>query len=139
MQRFSSLSAQFKPNPVPRDVHSFSKSIIVHTNDILSIIEAEKEITKYKMNFEKCRLESFRNWPISYICVKDLATAGFYYSSRGDRVKCNFCNIEVYEWSCTDSPWLEHQKWSPNCPLITNKITENKSIKPPFGAHSNWF
>lgn len=85
------------------------------------IITAIADLTKLKMNFEKYRIESFYNWPVPYIDVKNLAKSGFYYTNKEDRVKCNFCDLEVYQWSAYDDPILEHLKWSPFCSFLTKR------------------
>ena len=98
-------------------------------NTLVSIIQAENHIQRYKMNFEKCRLETFLNWPIPYISVQELAKSGFYYLGLGDKVKCNFCDLEVHKWAAGDIPKNEHKKWSPHCPLMLGKSIVNKIMK----------
>ena len=110
---------------IPSSHHSFTKTIIVDKKCISSILKAENEIKKLKMNFEEKRIESFRNWSIPYISVFELAKNGFYYTGKSDRVRCNFCDFELYEWKAQDKPVIEHSKWVPNCSFITKKEEMN--------------
>ncbi len=67
------------------------------------------------------RLKTFENWPISFMSKELLATAGFYYTGRGDAVKCPYCNIEVGFWDQGDIPEVEHEKHSPKCKYIHSR------------------
>ncbi|KAK7605494.1 hypothetical protein V9T40_007352 [Parthenolecanium corni] len=70
---------------------------------------------------ESDRLRTFENWPVPFIDKKDLANAGFYYTNRGDSVKCPFCNIKVGCWCINDDPLTEHETHSPNCTFIVRR------------------
>jgi Inhibitor of Apoptosis domain len=48
---------------------------------------------------------------------KDLAKDGFYYVGPRDKVRCEFCNLEVYEWETKDRVHEEHMKFNSKCPL----------------------
>lgn len=67
---------------------------------------------------ESDRLRTFTNWKVPFINACDLAAAGFYYTNRGDVVRCPYCDIEVGRWEIGDDPETEHQKHSPNCKYI---------------------
>lgn len=64
---------------------------------------------------ESARLDSFKNWPVTYINPEQLATAGFYYTGHRDLVKCFDCRVKVGEWVTGDDPVFEHRKFSPTC------------------------
>lgn len=68
--------------------------------------------------FEQARLDSFENWPVSYISTADLAAAGFYYTKQIDRVRCFECNAEICRWEEGDNPMTEHQRWGGRCRFI---------------------
>lgn len=78
------------------------------------------------MNNEELRLVTFRSafsddfvYPtIRGISVYSMATHGFYYTGRQDRIRCNFCEVELYNFQPYDDVATEHIKYSPNCPLI---------------------
>lgn len=82
------------------------------------------------LNCEEERLKSFRmnNWCNLYINEKDLALVGFYYLEKPDLVKCNFCQVVLYNFENGDIALQEHIKWSPNCPLIKRRATGNIPI-----------
>ena len=82
------------------------------------VLSAEHQVIKLKMNFEKHRLESFVNWPLSWLKPKDLAKKGFYYTGLGDMVKCNYCGVKLQSWHATDTIEEEHRTFSPNCHLV---------------------
>ena len=104
--------------------------IIIKKSDLKSVEKASEKIIKYKMNFEKYRIESFINWPISYISPKALAKNGFYYLGIGDQIKCNFCDIKLHQWKAEDTVEGEHRKHSPYCQILTNKYGDTGNI--PF-------
>ena len=112
------------------------KTILIDKHITESIIKAENFVRKYKMIYEMYRIESFIHWPLAYISVNDLAKTGFYYTGKGDRVRCNFCDLEVYEWNAEDIPEKEHAKWAPNCPMIEKK-TQRKCDNKPFKPESH--
>ena len=68
---------------------------------------------------EHHRLTTFVDWPHNHpIRPWDLSAAGFYYLGTNDSVKCFKCGISLHNWDPEDTPWGEHQKWSPRCPLV---------------------
>lgn len=82
------------------------------------VLQAEKIVLKLKYNFEKFRLESFYGWPVPYIQPQDLAANGFYYTNKADIVKCNFCNVAMYNWEAMDNVEEEHRRLRPTCPFV---------------------
>jgi hypothetical protein len=84
----------------------------------------------YEMNFEKNRIESFKNFPNNWMDVKELANFGFYFTGVNDCVKCNFCGIGLHKWEAIDDVFYEHKRWSPNCPLINGMHTGNRALEP---------
>jgi ssDNA-binding Zn-finger/Zn-ribbon topoisomerase 1 len=79
----------------------------------------------HKMKFEKFRLESFKNWPVPYIDVYELAKDGFYFLGLEDRVECTFCLIKIKNWEAENTARDEHLKWSPQCPIVKGNQTDN--------------
>lgn len=47
------------------------------------------------MRREQDRLDSFHSWTLTIITPAELAKAGFYYLSQGDRVACFSCGGQV--------------------------------------------
>ncbi|XP_064247745.1 baculoviral IAP repeat-containing protein 7 isoform X4 [Passer domesticus] len=72
-----------------------------------------------EMVTEEMRLSTFENWPQnSSIHPEQLARAGFFYTGRGDVVRCFYCDGGVRSWSFGDDPWREHAKWYPECEFL---------------------
>ncbi|XP_055614360.1 death-associated inhibitor of apoptosis 1 [Uranotaenia lowii] len=81
---------------------------------------------------ELTRLESFRNWSISFISKTELARYGFFYVGPNDMVKCFFCRVEIGLWEPNDNVLSEHLRWSPYCPLLRKRQTNNVPIDGSF-------
>ncbi|AKR17350.1 IAP-3 [Urbanus proteus nucleopolyhedrovirus] len=85
------------------------------------------------------RLKSFDDWPKSLQQKPtQLAEAGFFYSGRGDKVVCFYCDGGLKDWETDDDPWHMHARWFPNCQYVKlikgkdyvqNVITEACVIK----------
>ncbi|NWS34927.1 BIR7B protein, partial [Polioptila caerulea] len=72
-----------------------------------------------EMVTEEMRLSTFENWPQnSNVNPEQLARAGFFYTGRGDVVRCFYCDGGVRSWSFGDDPWREHAKWYPECEFL---------------------
>ncbi|NXQ14083.1 BIR7B protein, partial [Peucedramus taeniatus] len=72
-----------------------------------------------EMVAEGMRLSTFENWPQnSSMHPEQLARAGFFYTGRGDVVRCFYCDGGVRSWSFGDDPWREHAKWYPECEFL---------------------
>ena len=81
--------------------------------------EARHVTSSSDLSNEHHRLTTFVDWPHDHhIRAWDLSAAGFYYLGTGDSVKCYKCSVMLHNWDPTDTPWGEHQKWSPMCPLV---------------------
>lgn len=77
---------------------------------------------------EEIRLESFRYWDVNYICKEKLSLTGFYFIGPNDMCKCYFCKVEIGLWEAGDNVLTEHLRWSPNCPLLRRRLTDNEPI-----------
>lgn len=80
------------------------------------------------LNVEAQRLRTFDRWPIPFIDKHQLALLGFYYFGPCDLVKCYFCGIEVGMWEEGDDVLADHVRWSPLCPFICRRRTNNVPI-----------
>ncbi|RWS07542.1 baculoviral IAP repeat-containing protein 2-like isoform X2 [Dinothrombium tinctorium] len=88
--------------------------------------EPNQDMNRLKkiMRNKQKRLDSFKNWPISYISKEEMADAGFYYLNNSDRVRCFTCDGVIHEWEHGDIPIEEHKRHFPNCRfLITNSLS----------------
>lgn len=81
---------------------------------------------------EVSRLESFRDWMVPFISKTELARYGFYYVGPNDMVKCYFCRVEIGLWEQNDNVLSEHLRWSPYCPLLRKRQTNNVPIDASF-------
>ncbi|XP_012350956.1 baculoviral IAP repeat-containing protein 3 [Apis florea] len=88
------------------------------------------EIDNIDYHFEIARLQSFKNWPVSYIEPKKLAAAGFYYTGECDKVRCFECQVEICQWVRGDIPMVDHEKWSAKCRFICKINCGNVPIDP---------
>lgn len=81
------------------------------------------EIFKNELN----RLQSFDTLNPIRADKRELALFGFY--SIGVNVcRCYFCNVEIGDWQSCDNVLIEHLYYSPNCPLLRWRITDNEQI-----------
>ncbi|XP_025994182.1 E3 ubiquitin-protein ligase XIAP [Solenopsis invicta] len=104
----------------------------------IQFIKSPDEVDGLDFRFESARLESFKNWPCSWVEPEKLAAAGFYYTGESDKVKCFECLIEICEWQEDDNPMVDHQRWSGRCRFIRNIPcgnvpigTDPNAIPPP--------
>lgn len=88
--------------------------------------------TSVSYHMEATRLDSFSNWSISFISKTELARYGFYFVGPNDMVKCYFCRVEIGLWEPNDNVLSEHLRWSPYCPLLRKRQTNNEPIDSSF-------
>ena len=70
------------------------------------------------------RRESFTTWPLQLTQSPDqLASAGFFYTGCGDKVRCFSGGCGLEKWEPGDDPVLEHKKWYPDCFFVMMKTT----------------
>lgn len=73
------------------------------------------ELRKY----ERCRLDSFKEWPPeSGMDPKRLAKAGFYSTGIKDQVKCFSCHGIIENWQFGDVAIAKHKIMFPQCLFI---------------------
>lgn len=47
-----------------------------------------------------------------------LAAAGFYYTGHEDAARCNYCDLEVSNWTLDMDPWSIHSTQKSNCRYV---------------------
>lgn len=58
---------------------------------------------------EVTRLNTYENWPRATAQKpQKMMEAGFFYTSKGDRVKCFSCEIGIRQWNILTEPWIQH-------------------------------
>lgn len=102
------------------------------------------------MRREQDRLDSFHSWTLTIITPAELAKAGFYYLSQGDRVACFSCGgqvciitggqmdfyrwqhssfcLQLSNWEPGDRAMSEHQRHYPNCRFVRGDRADNISL-----------
>ncbi|XP_023169809.1 death-associated inhibitor of apoptosis 1 [Drosophila hydei] len=81
-----------------------------------------------KYHREDERLKTFETWPLPWLDKNVLAQTGMFYTNEEDKCKCYFCEVEIGRWVHEDHPVNEHLRWSPNCPLLRRRTTNNLPI-----------
>lgn len=68
---------------------------------------------------ESARLRSFDDWPKTMKQKpQQLSDAGFFYTMKGDRVKCFSCGGGLRDWDENDVPWEQHARWFGHCEYL---------------------
>lgn len=117
-------SAQGSRRPTPLAAFPVKDPSLQPAQPLIRYEDARHITSSSDLASEHHRLTTFRDWPHDHpLHPCDLAAAGFYYLGTGDSVKCFKCSIPLHNWDPTDTPWGEHQKWSPRCPLVLEHIT----------------
>jgi hypothetical protein len=80
---------------------------------------------------EADRRKTFEGWSVPFMDKNSLAVAGFYYTSRGDIVRCAFCGVEVGCWQQEDWPLEDHKYFSPSCGFVKGFVFGNIPIDKP--------
>ena len=91
------------------------------------IMDSSQQIdyTKYEN-----RLESFSRWPNeSPDLIKELAEAGFYFSSEPDVVKCFACGVKIGEWHDGDSPLERHEEKNEECRHLADRALQKVQLQ----------
>lgn len=87
------------------------------------------EYPKGQLHKEEARLRTFKTWTVDYIPRQKLARTGFFYlANTYDCTQCFFCKIILGKWDELDDVIDEHLRWSPKCPLLRRKFTNNVPI-----------
>lgn len=96
--------------------------------------EEERHVTSSSdLTSQHHRLTTFVDWPHDHsIHPYDLSVAGFYYLGTGDSVKCFKCGISLHNWDPEDTPWGEHLKWSPRCPMVLEHFSGRSRQREEF-------
>ena len=82
--------------------------------------------SKYKYGDFKTRLKTYAHWRGKTNAVT-MARAGFFYIGVQDITECFFCGVMIYKWNYHDSPYGEHEKFSPSCIYIKTLLKELNS------------
>ncbi|KAF0709735.1 baculoviral IAP repeat-containing protein 3-like [Aphis craccivora] len=66
----------------------------------------------------KGHMNTFRDWPVSFLEPRDMAKAGFFYTGDRDKVVCFKCLKEFDRWEKKDPPMGEHMYHKPTFPFV---------------------
>eukprot|EP00105_Crassostrea_gigas_P044871 XP_019929019.1 PREDICTED: baculoviral IAP repeat-containing protein 7-B [Crassostrea gigas] len=98
-------------------VHNTAKSPSASCKQPMS--ESLPQFKHPKYASDSARLASFQSFPLRRTQSPALlASAGFFYAGYGDCCKCFSCGIGLGKWEPEDNPWVEHARWSQECPFI---------------------
>ncbi|KAF0728263.1 baculoviral IAP repeat-containing protein 3-like, partial [Aphis craccivora] len=84
----------------------------------------------------KGRMNTFRDWPVSFLEPRDMAKAGFFYTGDGDKVVCYKCFKEFDRWEKKDTPMGEHMYHKPTCPFVISYKKHFNNPSGPYGLTS---
>ena len=93
--------------------------------DLGRSLRTKKFISYDSLRFEKERLETFIDWPVTWLSPGDLAREGFYYLRTKDHCACVFCRGIIGAWEEGNTPRGEHKRHFPQCPFIAGKPVGN--------------
>lgn len=99
-------------------------------NSQLNPINSFTNVSDLDFKKEVDRRRSFidNNWCNEHVDYEDLALIGFFFFKHPDMVQCYFCKEKVSEFGPRDNVLDEHLKYSPNCPLLIRRRTDNEPI-----------
>ena len=107
MSSFSSASTK---SPPAYSTFSFARGRVapeVWNPDNLSMINLQ------------ARLRTFSSWPRQLVQrPEELAQSGFYYTGQGDRTRCFYCGVDIFNWERVDNIDFEHKKFSSRCKYL---------------------
>ncbi|GBL99953.1 Baculoviral IAP repeat-containing protein 7-A [Araneus ventricosus] len=115
-----------KPKPVAKTVNK----CIPNTNTRNTLSHKPKYPQMSDMNN---RLLSYRDWPILMLSSRQLAECGLFYTGVEDHVTCFYCGGSLGDWKLNDDPWVEHERFYPDCgflDLVKTRIKPTPSFAP---------
>ncbi|XP_035215076.1 putative inhibitor of apoptosis isoform X2 [Stegodyphus dumicola] len=91
------------------------------TKSVIQLSQSKNDFDYEKMKSLSERLKTFiGKWPLTYIDMRQVAHAGFFYLGCEDRVQCPYCKGIVSNWEVGDDPLDEHLKHFPGCGYLSN-------------------
>lgn len=86
-----------------------------------------------RMKPDLYRLATFRQWKIntqSHVSPALLSKVGFLYTGKGDKVRCEACELEIDSWKPAMDPRQEHMERRPDCPFVRahNELFSNHDV-----------
>lgn len=80
------------------------------------------------LRYERERLATFIDWPLSWLSPESLAKEGFYYLRESDHCSCVFCRGVVGSWEVGDVPRTEHKRHFETCNFVRGQPVGNVPI-----------
>ncbi|XP_063807591.1 putative inhibitor of apoptosis [Pseudophryne corroboree] len=129
----TSISCQTNSVSSEEDVQVLSGSITSTPHDSVTARGVEdlfplrgSDSNSY-MYTEEARLDTYTNWPVTFLPSSQLAKAGFYYIGPGDKVACFSCDGKLNNWEPNDNAMSEHRRHFPNCQFVS--IAAKQSLR----------
>jgi hypothetical protein len=91
---------------------------------------ATTKTTNFKLENEVDCRKTFKYWRVPFMDVNQLAAAEFFFTNRGDLVRCAFCEMEVGQWVEGDDAFKDHQRCSPSCAFVKELFVGNIPAPP---------
>ena len=71
------------------------------------------------MKYFSDRIKTYKKWPKQMKQTpQELAEAGFYYTQKGDTVRCFYCGLFLHNWEEQDNVVSEHKRHGFTCKFI---------------------
>jgi baculoviral IAP repeat-containing protein 7/8 len=72
------------------------------------------------------RRKTFKNWK-NFQNPEELVKCGFFYQGKEDLVTCFYCGVTLGNWLQEDDPWIEHARWSGECPYLLLNVRRRRA------------
>lgn len=82
------------------------------------------------MHIERERLKTYNSFGKPWVSRDLLARSGLFYSQCSDLTVCYCCKVMIDCWQEEDDVMENHLRFSPKCPLLAGKATDNVPIDP---------
>ena len=71
------------------------------------------------MKYFSDRIKTYKKWPKQIKQTpQELAEAWFYYTQKGDTVRCFYCGLFLHNWEEQDNVVSEHRRHGFTCKFI---------------------
>nr|AFS51999.1 inhibitor of apoptosis protein [Dendrolimus kikuchii nucleopolyhedrovirus] len=99
---------------------------------LINVCETMQHDIEHMFDMLVDRHNSFKNYPISdTTLINDLIINGFKFNQVDDHVVCQYCDVEIGNWSVHDCVESVHVALSPHC-LYARKIAQHNETSAPL-------
>ncbi|XP_006013512.1 baculoviral IAP repeat-containing protein 2 [Latimeria chalumnae] len=101
-------------------------TVPLNSRRVEDMLHHRPDLCNSAMSSEESRLQTYQNWPLTFLSPAQLVKAGFYYVGPGDKVACFACGGQLNNWEPRDCAMSEHKRHFPTCSFVLNEGLENK-------------